>query len=212
MASTAISAQGTLIQIGTSSGTAKSITAVAVGNPTIFTSAAHGFANGDAVTLAGVTGADAALFNGLSFIVQSKTANTFALGVDTTGKAITATGTATPVLLTTIGNIKTFSGNDGEASEIDVTNVQSTAKEYILGITDPGHMQWDFDYKKGDAGQDACAAAKVSGALKTFKITLSDNTAYTFSAFVKKFDIKGGVDAVYKSTMNLRVTGPVTIA
>ena len=81
--STAISAQGSLLSIGTGAGSAKTLTAVALGNPTIWTSAAHGFVNGDMVTMAGVTGVNAALFNGLTFSVRAKTTNTFALDVDT---------------------------------------------------------------------------------------------------------------------------------
>ncbi|MBK7592267.1 MAG: phage tail protein, partial [Betaproteobacteria bacterium] len=42
MASTAISAQGTIVQIATGTGGAKTITAVTVGYPAIVTSTAHG--------------------------------------------------------------------------------------------------------------------------------------------------------------------------
>ena len=120
MASTAISAQGSIVQIATGSGGAKTITGVAVGNPTILTSSAHGFSNGDVVTFAALTGADAALLNGLTFTVRDKTTNTFAVSVDTTGKTITAgSGTATPTTFTQINNIKTFSGFDGQASELE---------------------------------------------------------------------------------------------
>ena len=53
--STAISAQGTTLQLSTGTGGAKTITGVVVGNPTILTSAAHGLANGDVVALAALT-------------------------------------------------------------------------------------------------------------------------------------------------------------
>ena len=61
-----ISAQGSTLQISTGTGGAKTITAITVGNPTIITSAAHGLSNGDVVTFASLTGADAALLNGMS--------------------------------------------------------------------------------------------------------------------------------------------------
>ena len=87
MPSTAISAQGSIVQIATGSGGAKTITGVAVGNPTILTSAAHGFSNGDVVTFAALTGADAALLNGLTFTVRDKTTNTSSPRI-VTGKQI----------------------------------------------------------------------------------------------------------------------------
>jgi len=79
MASTAISAQGSTVQIASGTSGAKTITGVAVGNPTIITSTAHGLVNGDVVTFAGLTGTDAALLNGQTFVVKNKTTNTFAV-------------------------------------------------------------------------------------------------------------------------------------
>ena len=95
MTSTAISAQGSVLSIGTGSGAAKTISGISLGNPTIITATAHGFANGDVVTLAGLTGADAAVLNGQTVSVRNVTTNTFAVYIDTTGKTITPAGTAT---------------------------------------------------------------------------------------------------------------------
>ena len=92
MPSSAISAQGSVLAIGTGTGGAKTITAMAAGSPTIFTSAAHGFVNGDVITIAALVGTAAASFNGLTFSVVSKTTNTFALQVDTTGLTYTSGG------------------------------------------------------------------------------------------------------------------------
>lgn len=213
MASTAISAQGSILQIGTGTGGAKTITGVTVGFPTLLTITAHGFSNGDSVALAALTGADAALLNGQTVTVQFKTTNTIAVNVDTTGKTITpGSGTATPVTYTSVGNLKTFSGFDGQASEIDVTNMASTAKEFRLGLTDPGHFQVDMDQDNGDAGQQALRAAQVAGTIKNFKLVLPSGTTPTasFTAFVKSFSTSGGVDQVAKSSAQLRISGAVT--
>src|ERR1039457_3421739 len=138
MSSTGISAQGTAFQIATGTGGAKTITAIVVGNPTIFTATAHGFNNGDVVAIAGVTGTDAGLVNSLSFNVLYKTANTFALAVDSTGKTLTAAGTATPTTYTAVGNVHDYTGFDGAATDIDITTLASTAKEFIPGLVDNG--------------------------------------------------------------------------
>src|SRR5882762_7412513 len=171
--STAISAQGTLIQIATGTGGAKTISGVAVGNPTILTATAHGFSNGDNVAIAALTGADAALLNGLSFTVTNKTTNTFAVQVDTTGKTITAgSGTATPNTYSTVGNSRTFTGLDGTAAEIDATNLASTAKEIRQGLVDFGQMSFECDHDNADGGQAALLAAYNSSVLKAFKVVL----------------------------------------
>lgn len=210
MASSAISAQGSVLAIGTGSGSAKTITGIALGNPTILTSAAHGFNNGDVVTLAGLTGADAALLNGLTVSVRNVTTNTFAVYVDTTGKTITAAGTATSVTFTNVANVKDFSGFDGSASEIDVTNLDSTAKEFRLGLVDPGQFTINIDYDSGNAGHVALRAKQVSGLLSNFKLTLPNTNVVTFSGFVKKFSLAGGVDQVAKTAVDIRISGPVT--
>lgn len=210
MTSSAISAQGSVVAIGTGTGGAKTITAIALGNPTILTAAAHGFANGDVVALAGLTGVDAALLNGLSFVVKNKTTNTWAVDVDTTGKTITASGTATPVTFTNVANVKTFTGFDGAASEIDVTNLDSVAKEFRLGLVDSGQFTFEIDYDSANAGHIALRAKQVSGVLSNFKLTLPNATVITFTGYVKKFSLGGGVDAVAKTSVDIRISGAVT--
>jgi hypothetical protein len=210
MPSTAVSAQGTTLQVSTGTGGAKTITAIALGFPTILTAAAHGFNNGDVVTLVGLAGADAALLNGLQWTVRDITTNTFAVKIDTTGKTITASGTATPVTTTAIANIKDFSGFDGSASEIDVTNMSSSAKEFRLGLTDPGQFTINIDYDNSNAGHIALRARQVSGAISPFTLTLPNLAVITFFGFVKKFSLAGGVDAVAKTAVDIRISGAVT--
>lgn len=210
MVSSAISAQGSVLAIGTGSGAAKTITAIALGNPTILTAAAHGFAEGDVVTLAGLTGIDAAVLNGQTVSVRNITPNTFAVYIDTTGKTITAAGTATSATFTNIANVRTFSGFDGSASEIDVTNLDSIAKEFRLGLTDPGQFTFEIDYDSANAGHTALRAKQVSGALSNFKLTLPNAAVITFTAYVKKFSLGGGVDAVAKTAVDLRISGAVS--
>lgn len=211
MTSTAIPAQGSTLQIATGAGSARTITDVSVGNPSILTATAHGLANGDVVTLAALTGLDAATLNGLTVSVRNITTNTFAVYVDTTGKTITAgSGTATPVSFTAVANIKDFSGFDGSASEIEVTNLDSVAKEFRLGLTDAGQFTINIDYDNSNAGHIALRARQVSGLLTNFKFTLPNSNAITFSGYVKKFSLAGGVDAVTKTAVDIRVSGAVT--
>ncbi len=210
MTSTAISAQGSVLSIGTGSGAAKTISGISLGNPTIITATAHGFAEGDVVTLAGLTGVDASVLNGQTVSVRNVTTNTFAVYIDTTGKTITAAGTATSVTLTPIVNVRSFSGFDGAASEIDVTNLSSVAKEFVLGLVDSGQFTFEIDYDSDNSGHVALRSKQVSGVLSNFKMTLPDTTVITFNAYVKKFSLAGGVDAVIRSSVDLRISGAVT--
>lgn len=216
MTSSAISAQGSVLSIGTGSGGAKTISGVTVGNPTILTITAHGMSNGDVGAIAALTGADAATLNGLSPTVLYKTTNTIAVAIDTTGKTITAgSGTFTPVTFTTVNNVHDFSGFDGTASELDRTNMASTAKEFLLGLVDPGQFTFTMDTDMNDAGQAALRSKQQSGAISNFKLVLPGavaNLTYTFTGFVKKLPVTGGVDQLVKSAVDVRISGSVTLA
>jgi len=212
MPSTAISAQGSTLQVGNGTGSAKTITGIALGFPTLLTIAAHGFANGDVVALAGLAGANAAALNGQSVVVKNKTTNTIAFDIDTTGLTITASGTATPVQWTSVGNFKTYSGFDGQASELDITNLASAAKEFKLGVVDPGTLTLEVDQDNTDAGQTVMLAAYNGALLKQFKITLPNSNTATFTAYVRKFQSAGGVDQILKRNAELRISGLVTWA
>lgn len=133
--------------------------------------------------------------------------------------AISAQGTIVSVspdgtAWTPIKNIKTFSGFDGSASEIDVSNLDSAAKEFRLGLRDNGQFTLELDRDFADAGQTALQAALTSGAEQHFKVAFKDTakTGATFNGYVKKFSMSGGVDQVVKSSVDIRISGAVSFA
>lgn len=215
MASTAISAQGTIVQIATGTGGAKTITAVTVGYPAIVTSTAHGLSNGDVVTIASVVGTMATAINVAGWVVLYKTTNTFAIGLDTTGLTYTSGGTATPVTYTAIANVKSISDfESGSASEIDVTNLASTAKEKRLGLVDNGGFSLGIHHSNADPGQAALTARRADGAAVNMKVILPSGTTPTasFSALIKKFSKNAAVDGVVEGSVDVTVNGAITWA
>lgn len=208
MTSTAISSQGSVLSLATGSGTAKTISGVTLGNPTILTATAHGFSIGDVITIAGVGGATAV--NG-TWIITNKTTNTFAISLDTTGgSTYTSGGTATPVLWTAIVNVRSFTGFDGAANIIDVTNLSSTAEEIRPGIPRFGQMSFEIDWDHSDASHLALLTRQLSQAQCTFKLVLPDTHAASFNGYVMKVPVQGGVDQVVRGTVDVRITGPVS--
>ena len=120
------------------------------------------------------------------------------------------TGTG-PSVFTEVSEITNFSGLDGTAAEIDVTHMQSTAKEFRMGLQDYGTWQMDVNYLTGDAGQTAMRAAKASRVLTNFRATLSDDTVVTFSGYVGSAPISGGVDAKIDGSFTIRISGDVLV-
>lgn len=213
MSVNAIPCQGMKIYIQSSTSGAKNITGVALGNPTIITSAAHGLSNGDVVTLASIGGTTA--LNGLTCVVKNKTTNTFAIDVDTTGgTSYTSGGTATPATFTQITQVKSIKSGDGSATKIDVTDLDSTAKEFLTGLLDNGTVSLELFYKKSDPGQAAVLAAFTGALSKTYKITDALANNFTFTASVIKFGAipDGTVDGVQTSSAELQISGAVTLS
>ena len=131
--------------------------------------------------------------------------------------AIKAQGTTLQIQSTSpwslIGGIKSYSGFDGEASEIDTTDLDSTAKEFILGLVDNGNLGLEIFPDYSDTGQDALRVLAISGNSTVFVLTLVDSpqTTATFTAFVKNaHSISGGVDAAIEGSVALKISGAVT--
>ncbi len=126
--------------------------------------------------------------------------------------AITAQGTALTIDSTAIKNVISFTGLDGQANEIEVTNLQSVAKEFLVGLADNGNFSFEWHPDYSDPGQNDVRAAAISGATVAMELTLSDATTVAFNALVQNADtITGGVDAALGGSVSMRVTGAVTI-
>lgn len=208
-----ISAQGSTLQIATGTGGAKTITAITVGNPAIVTSTAHGLTNGTVVALAAVVGSMSTLLNGTNRVIANVTANTFALlDADTTGLTYTSGGTATPVVYTKINGVQSFSGLDGAAGELDTTDLDSPAMEYISGLREEGKFGFEMKNLKADTGQIALRAARASGAVTGMRLTLPDTSTATFNVLVKTIPTAGEKNAVLRVSVDCKITGLVAYA
>lgn len=109
----------------------------------------------------------------------------------------------------TVGGVVSFSFGDGEASDIDITTLASTAKEYRQGLQDFGNLSLELMRDPNDVGQAAMEAAKSAQATRQVVITLPSGDIATFNAYVKSLSSAGGVDAVVTGTANLKVTGAI---
>lgn len=109
----------------------------------------------------------------------------------------------------TVSGVVSFTFGDGEASDIDITTLASTAKEYRSGLQDFGNFSMELMRDPNDVGQAAMEAAKALQATRECVITLASGDIATFDAYVKSLSSAGGVDAVVTGTANLKVTGAI---
>lgn len=100
----------------------------------------------------------------------------------------------------------------GEAADIDVTHLRSTAREYLVGLPDGGSISLSGNLVPDDAGQAEMRTAMDAQTPRHFRITLTDTapaTTVEFDAYVKRFAFSAAVDSKIAFTATLRVTGPV---
>jgi hypothetical protein len=209
MSASAYNAQGSTITVGTTIG-AKTITGITKANPAVITSTAHGLVDGDVVKTAAVVGMTE--INGKVGVVVVLTANTFQLsGVDSTNyTTYTSGGTATGAAYK-VSNFKSWSGIDGQGSDIDVTDLDSVAKEYRMGLVDFGQITLNVQVKDDDDGQMALRSSQAaSGPSSTIVLTFKNGKTRTFKGYCKQAPEQGGVDAIIEGSFAIKISGPVT--
>lgn len=132
--------------------------------------------------------------------------------LETQGVTLKIGDGASPEVFTAISEIIDFTGPGGQAAVIDVTSLDSTAREKRMGLPDEGQFTFNGILLPDDTGQSALRTARTGRTLKNFKLTLTDSPATTlsFSAYVLGFENSGGVDDVLRLSVTLEITGPVT--
>lgn len=125
-----------------------------------------------------------------------------------------------------IAQITGFSGVGGQAGEIDVTDMDSTAREYLAGLKDNGTISLNVNWDPANASHVTLDSI-VGGAEKRFVIGCSDGTtdpSYTstftiptdrttldFQGSVLSFQKDAETDNIWRGTVTIRVSGAITI-
>lgn len=119
-----------------------------------------------------------------------------------------------PTNMQAIGNVVSFNGPGGSATVIDVTNLDSTAKEKRMGLPDEGQFTLELNYDPDNTSHIGLRNARKSRTRTEFKLTLTDTgaTSLTFFGYVLGFAIQGGVDAIVKASLTIEIDGAVAEA
>lgn len=128
------------------------------------------------------------------------------------GMVIKLSNGASPEVYTAIGEITSIGGPDGSASEIDVTDLSSTSKEFKMGINDEGSVTLEGMFIPTDTQHAALRTHKSARTLANFQIVFTDSpvTTWSFSAYVTGLSISASVDAALTGSITLRITGDIT--
>lgn len=109
-----------------------------------------------------------------------------------------------------VGEVTQIGEPSGEAADIDVTNLSSAAKEYLIGLPDEGNIAINGNFDPTDSGQDELVAAKDAQERRWLKITWSSGDVWYIKALVKKFSPSAGVDSKTAFSSSFRTSGAWT--
>ncbi|MDR5776569.1 MULTISPECIES: phage tail tube protein [unclassified Caballeronia] len=110
-----------------------------------------------------------------------------------------------------VTNLSDITGFNGSANMADVTRLDSESKEKSPGLQDWGQVTIALFINFKEASHKALLEAKQKGTLLQFKLTLSDGSTIEFKAYVKDFPISAKVDQYVAGSINLEITGDITV-
>jgi hypothetical protein len=129
--------------------------------------------------------------------------------IETQGTKLAYSPEGSPSSFTNIGNVIDFSGPGGQASVIDVSNLDSTFREKRMGLPDEGQFTFNVNLDPDNATHTALKQARRDRDRLEFRLTLTDATptTITFYGYVLGFVLSGGVDAVVKAAITIEIDG-----
>lgn len=120
---------------------------------------------------------------------------------------------ASPEVFTTIGEVTSI-GNFGQENDlVEVTHLQSTAKEYIYGLPDGVEVPIACNYLPTNAQQVALLAAQAARTTKNFKLVMPSgggSLTFSFAALARKWDLNFTPNDGVKLNAGLKISGAIT--
>ena len=189
----------------------RSITGITKANTAVITSAAHGLVDGMQVSISGVVGM--VEING-SFMTANVTATTFSL-VTLDGAVVNSSnfgayvsgGSVMPVSYLPITEARNIHFSDAQTPEIDVTTLNSTSKEYLVGLQDAGEFSLEMNYVPFDPAIVEMRAAKLDAKVRAFRIDFPDGSVFAFRGFIRSVPFQTDYQSAMSGSATVKITG-----
>ena len=212
---TKFGAYGAVVKIGNEN--LHQITAIAVSAGTVYTytSTAHGFTNGQLISVFGVS---PAAYNVQHVAAAGVTANTFNLAVGSNPTAMETTGFAQrDDTFATIVNVSNITGPNMVLNTIDVTTHDSPGamRESIASFIDGGDVTLELVFDPDAATHLAIIAdLQARRYRRNFRIIFPDLTAtqWDIPGIVTAFSVGLPVDGAMTASVTITAAGALTLA
>lgn len=137
-----------------------------------------------------------------------------AKAIQSQGVVLYVTDGGSPTEYSAIPNVTDFGGPGGQASVIDISNLDSTAREKMMGLADEGQFTFNLNWDPDNAVHQRLRTLRTNRTKAEFKLALTDATPTngTFFGYVLGIQLAGGVDQAVKAAVTVEIDGPVTWA
>jgi hypothetical protein len=109
-----------------------------------------------------------------------------------------------------IPELRDFQGPQGTSPEVDVTSLDSTAREKISGLKDNGSFTANMNWIPNNIQHQGLIADQESRVRRWFRLTFSDGTLAEFIGFVTSTSTTGGVDQNVSMALSVSISGAIT--
>jgi hypothetical protein len=120
---------------------------------------------------------------------------------------------ASPEVFTTVFEVTNIGEFGQENDLIEVTHMQSTAKEYIYGLPDGRRLSISVNYNPTNATHVALLAAQAAGTTRNMKLTLppgGGSLTFSFAALIISWSLPLGPNVAGVMTFDLKLSGAIT--
>ena len=119
---------------------------------------------------------------------------------------------ASPQVYTTIAEVLRCGPIGSTNPEVDVTNLDSTAKEYIAGLADGNSLEFDVNWISGNTQQTSLRTSQAAGSTVNLRMVwpTSPNTIAKFDLVLLSFEIsETSAESQVMASISGRITGSI---
>lgn len=125
------------------------------------------------------------------------------------GTVLSRGDAASPEVFTAIGDVISIAGPAISKDEIETTALDSTAKEFIGALDDPGEITMELNWNPQDSEHVNLRADAEGSVVRNYRVIWSDvsTTQVDFSAEVMEFSLNTEPNDAVKGSVRMKISG-----
>jgi hypothetical protein len=125
------------------------------------------------------------------------------------GTVLSRGDAASPEVFTGVADVVSIAGPAITKDEIEVTALDSSAKEFIGALDDPGEITMELNWNPQDSEHINLRTDAEGSVVRNYRVIWSDvsSTTVTFSAEVMEFTLNTEANDAVKASVRMKISG-----